>query len=128
MLAELVAEHLDFAGLATYDSDGATGNVGIESLPDKPDTAIGLFSLAGLPADVTTGISRPGLQVIVRGNTLRETMGLVGEIYSFLDGNISLGSPILLLKSTGSQPVPLGNDETGRSRYTFSLSSIFDRG
>lgn len=128
VLAEIVAGHLDEAGLVRYDPDGVTGNVGIESVPDKPDTAVGIFSLPGLPPDVTTGLSRPGLQVIVRGNTLRETMGLVGEIYSFLDGNISLGSPILLLKSTGSQPVPLGNDETGRSRYTFSLSSIFDRG
>lgn len=127
MLAEIVAGHLDEAGLVRYDPDGVTGNVGIESVPDKPDAAVGIFSLPGLPPDVTTGLSRPGLQIIVRANTLRETMDLAGQIFSFLDGNFSLGKPILLLRSTGSQPVPLGIDDTGRSRYTFSLSTIYDR-
>ena len=130
MIVEEIAEYLTSEGLGTFDATGITGDIFIETMPDSPDVAIGLFTTGGLAPDVSTSVSRPRVQLIVRGGRdPREAAALAAQIYEALHGLrsmefISGGTRIMLCSAVQSGAIRLGPDDNGRHEYSINLQLI----
>lgn len=130
MIVEEIAEYLAADGLGTFDPTGIIGDIFIETMPDSPDVAIGLFTTGGLAPDVATSVARPRVQLVVRGGRdPREAALLATAIYEALHGLRSMefvpgGTRIMLASAVQSGPIRLGPDDNGRHEYSINLQFI----
>lgn len=131
MLTAEIAQYLDdTAGLVTFDTTGRTGNCFIETLPDKPNTAVAVYASGGAPGDLATKLDRPSIQLIVRaGSDPRTAAALAQNIYNALHGLhdvtlITSGTRVMLCTGVQSGPVGLGTDSNGRQRYALNFDLL----
>ena len=130
MIITEIAQYLHDNGLGIYSPNGVDGNIFLEFMPDEPDEAICLHSTGGMAADVATPITRPTVQVIVRGNTDSLAVAAIAEsIHDALNNLHSMrftmdGEYILLCQCRQSEPTHVGVDENGRHEYSINLALI----
>lgn len=126
-----VAEHLDEAGLATFDETGLTGNVFINEVPadDAPDdlVTISLFPTGGARGDFNLAYDRPSFQVRTRGG--RDPRPAIDKLQAIYDdlharGDQSFGDYWLhRLEGLQSQPVTIGMDENRRHEFVINFEA-----
>ncbi|MCL5105669.1 MAG: minor capsid protein [Armatimonadetes bacterium] len=130
MIVEEIAQYLQSLEIGTFDPAGVIGDIFIETMPDTPDTCIGLYTTAGMPPDTKTSISRPSVQIIVRGSRdPRTASSLATRIQEALHGLHSMtfipdGSRVMLCSARNSEPVSLGRDDNQRHEYSINLQLI----
>lgn len=138
MKAAALARHLAELGLGTYEGAGAGPPVFLcdaTGMPDKPDIAIGIFTLPSFPrSEPTIPYELPELQVQVRhpgfdGARSRPGSELTDSIRRALDGTDNTvwaastedELSVLWCIANSSGPIPLGPDITGRPRWSVSF-------
>lgn len=115
---------------AELDDSGITGNVFMDILPEKPDTAFCVRSTGGDPADVKLGYDFPTIHIIVRATRdPRESYALALAVYDTFHGLhgaeiVAGGTYVVGCEGIQSEPVSIGPDKNGRFRY--SLNFEFD--
>lgn len=130
MLVAEIAEYLDGLGLVSFDAAGVNGNTFIETLPDTPDVAVGIFSSSGPAADVSTSVRRPGVQLLVRGDRDPRTAEAQAQlIWDALHGLHTTafvvgGTRVMLCAGRQSAPIRLGPDVNGRHVYSLNFQLI----
>lgn len=128
IIAEL-AQYIHDNQLGVYDPDGATGNIYLELMPEAPDDAIAVYSTGGMSADVTTSVSRPAAQILVRGAGGPIVVGAIAwAIHRLFDNltsvRLSGGTRVMLCQCRQSEPISLGPDENDRQQYSINLMMI----
>lgn len=131
MILDGIGEYLEQEIDALTFSEAAGGNVFVDTLPQAPDTAVGIYYTGGAEASSKDPEDLPNVQIIVRGTADPRTgLGLWHEIYSVLHGlrNVTLpdGEVIIYCLAIQSAPVPIGPDEKQRRRYSMNLRCMID--
>lgn len=129
MLAVEVAKRLaaNIADLDYSESDPSANNIGVGSMPDSPDLAIGIWPTGGPESSTKSGYDMRGLQVRTRGPRSDATTGydLGEEIYDDLHGmkyvTLTGGTLVVYCAATQPEPVSIGEDESGRHEYTLNF-------
>lgn len=138
MIVEEIAKYLHDSNFGIYDPDGTSsngeGNIFLEDMPDvqdsESDIAIGLFSSGGQTPDIMTSISRPAVQIIVRGGRdSSDASSLAEQIHNDLHGKTTFyftpgGTRIMQCACRQSEPIRLGADEQGRMEFSINLMLI----
>lgn len=130
LVIEQIAHYLHAEALGTFDPDGTGGNIFIETMPDTPDEAIGLYSTGGLAPDIATSVARPGAQIIVRGSrdprlAAAKALAIQGALHGMHSTEfVSDETRIMLCAARQSEPIALGPDENGRHEYSINLLLI----
>ena len=125
-----IARYLDAAGLGTFDETGPSGDIYVDHMPDTVDSGICVYASGGPPPDVSTSVSRPAVQIIVRGNrSAQEARATAASILAALHGLhdttfITGGTRVMLCAARQSEPIPLGRDENGRGQYSINFQLI----
>lgn len=123
-LLDGIARHLDAAGLVTYDPDGITGSLFIESTPPTDGTAVVLTEYDdGTEPDSKLPYDEPRFQVKVRGDLdPRTSKNLCKQIRSELHGLGPLalpnGTELILAVALQPGPASLGPDENRRHSHS----------
>ncbi|MFI1191541.1 minor capsid protein [Streptomyces californicus] len=120
-----VAQLLAARGLVTYDPDGTTGDLFIETMPPAPDAAVALWLYDGEAPDTLNAYDRPRLQVRVRGGPdPRVSRRRCRAIYSALHGLAGVELPDgtwLVLAAARATPAPMGPDSSGRHEHVVNF-------
>jgi hypothetical protein len=120
-----IARLLAARGLATYDPDGVTGDLFVETMPPAPDAAVGLWLYDGEAPDPLNAYDRPRLQVRVRGGPdPRASRRRCWAIYSALHGLAGTALPDgtwLVLCVARATPAPMGPDSNGRHEHVVNF-------
>lgn len=127
MLAAQLAQYLDDEGVGVFDETGATGNIFIETLPDSPDEAIGIYSTGGPTPEGRHPYDNQTLQIIVRGTQdPRTAQATAQQIYdllhtfrdaAFVDGGVW----VVGCHAMQSGPAHIGQDESRRHEYSLNI-------
>lgn len=121
-----VAQFLHNQNVGIFTPTTATGNIFIETKPDKPDIAICLFTTAGLPDAELFPEDALGFQVIIRGNfDASIAFSLAAAVYDKLHGFrkgklITTGTYIISIMGLQT-PVSIGKDEKKRQEYSINF-------
>jgi hypothetical protein len=115
-----LAQYLDAQEAAvTWDEEGTTGNVFLETLPPLPDVAV-MLELDGGPS---MPYEMQGVQLTVRGDG-----ALAQRLYNLLeemDGvTLADGTYVVGCIPVQGAPVHIGADESGRHEYTINLHAV----
>lgn len=118
----LAAQH---AGL-DWDDAGVTGNLFVDTMPQTPDTAVGLFGYGGPEADGKLGYDTPSVQARVRGGPdPRTSRALAQDIYNLLHGlgitTLPDGTLLISCEAIQSSPQALGVDGNGRHEHVLNF-------
>ena len=130
MITAELAQYIHDQGYGVWDPTGPNGNIFVENMPDTADNAIALISSGGSPPDVGGLVSRPTIQVLVRGNrSADETFTLAAAILAQLHGHhdtrlVVGGTRIMLCRARQSEPIFLGRDANGRFDYSINFQLI----
>jgi len=128
-LTQQVAHYLDDNSIGVFDESGATGDIFIATMPDKPDEAIAIYPTGGYKAEGTR-LSRAGLPtvtILVRGDRDPRTAEDRAQlIYDLLEGFhadsfVSGGYYIIDCRGIQSGPNHIGQDENLRHRYSLNF-------
>lgn len=125
-LLDGLLQHLDTAGLLTYDPDGVTGDAFSDIMPAAPDEAVALALYGGAPVDSKLPYDEPSLQVRTRGGAdPRVARTRAWAIYGELNGLARAALPDgtwLVLCTANQTPQTLGQDDLGRTEYVCNFS------
>lgn len=93
------------------------------------DEAATITISAGSPADVNTGVSRPAVQILVRGKPrdFGNTEAKALEIYSSMANKKNQeigGRSVVVIKPNGSSPFFIGSDENDRPIFSQNYSLV----
>lgn len=129
MIIVEIAQYIDSQGLGSFEPDTTTGDVYLEYMPDTPDDAVCVYSTGGAPADVSTSVTRPSAQIIVRGVDLQTTMERAESIFAAFNNLhdtefTSGGTRVMLCRCRQSEAAYLAPDDNGRHEYTINLELI----
>ncbi|MFI1942060.1 minor capsid protein [Streptomyces purpureus] len=122
-LLDSIARYLAERDIVTYDPDGITGDVFLESMPSRPGVAVVLTVYDDrVEPDSLLGYDEPRMQVRVRGDAdPRTSRRLCARIRSALHGlgPVTLPGGVELILSVCLQgaPASLGVDENGRHEH-----------
>lgn len=119
MIAEQLAIYLD--GLLAeliYDPAGATGNVFVHYMPEKPDTAVAITPYGGVEPDSGLGYDEYTVQFRVRGDVDPNTADvLIQKLYYQLEGSehVVLNDGTRMISAIAlTPPNSLGEDDLRR--------------
>lgn len=129
--AETLAIDAHEANLATYDTEGADGNVFVELVPDTPDLAVSIVSFGGTH-DFAVGETVTEFQVRVRGeagNPMAAQQLALGLGHHWRTNGF--GAPSVWAEGTDAEatviyaqptvPYLMGWDENGRPEFVFRI-------
>lgn len=136
MIAVAVAKRLDlvFTDL-TYAAIGTTGgNVFVDWMPNTPDIAVAVMTLAGRPQLSKLPHDLPGIQIIVRGEPSKSlaafamAAAVYGELQCLDLTTLDSGGAheVFVIGCTADQsgPVSIGRDELQRPEYSLNFSLV----
>ena len=125
MILSEIAEYLQDMSLGLFDPVGISGNIFIFTIPDKPDTAIALYSRGGSAADTKLGYDPLSIEIIVRGKNAIPTNELAQNIYNTLHGfhnNSFIKDGVWVISCIGDQAGPNYIQKDENKRFEFSLN------
>ncbi|RZD85282.1 minor capsid protein [Streptomyces albidoflavus] len=124
-LLDGLARYLHGLGLVTYDPDGLTGDLYVETMPPAPDQAVALALYEGAPPQARDDADTPRLQVRVRGTAdPRVSRARCTALYRALHGLAGVELPDgthLALAAARGTPAPMGTDNAGRHEHVVNL-------
>lgn len=105
--------------IRTYIAQTISEVIYLDFMPPDPDTAICLYSTAGLSPDYKHNYSTPGVQVLVRDNNALIAKELAHNIYSLLHGlgSKQIGNSYIIRFYALQDPYSLGRDANNRAQY-----------
>lgn len=130
MIAVEIAQYLHAQGHGTWDPTGPTGDIYIDEIPDTADSGMSIRASGGPGPDANSLVSRPAVQIIVRGSrSAKETGDLAAAVMTSLHGLhdtvfVAGGTRVMLCTARQSEPIPLGRDENQRYEYSMNFQLI----
>lgn len=131
MLAVAVARHLHTEGLAALDETGATGDLFVAHMPNKPDAAVCVMPTGGIAQRTRHPIDIPTIQILIRGapHDARTPLQRADAIYAALaaldNALLDPGGPdeVWIIGCTPAQsgPIPMGQDELQRPEWSLNF-------
>jgi hypothetical protein len=130
-LSEQIAWFLHDNGFGMYDKDGVAGSIFLNTIPDQPDEAIGIFTTGGPGADPNGVYGRSAIQLLIRSipNDPRagesKAMAVVNSLHGFNSDFLAGGGSYIIdttAQQTGANNI--GADENNRVEY--SQNFIFE--
>jgi hypothetical protein len=117
-----IAVYLAAQGLGIIEKNLFKG-----SMPDKPDSCIGVFEYSGSPPDLAhdgAEIENPGLQIRVRDKSYATGRTKIESIIRALhpSTNITMGTTFYLSITVNQSPIPLGSDQNGRQEWSVNFT------
>ena len=124
-MLEGIARYLDDKGIVTFDPNGISGDIFMETMPPQPRDAVALMSTGGDEPLVRHPFDTRKFQVLVRGGAdPRPPLARAEAIYDALQGlaGVTLpdGTYVVAIGAVQAGPIRLGPDENGR--HMFSLN------
>lgn len=113
------------SGLGTFDETGTTGNIFIETIPNKPDEAIAIFSTGGTAADPKNEYVKGSYQILIR--TIRDdpragsttAQQIIDLLNGFNSDYLTAGGHwIFDCQSIQTIPSNIGRDENNRFEFS----------
>jgi hypothetical protein len=130
-MTEQIAEFLEQNGFGTFDKDGISGNIFINSLPDKPNEAMAVYSTGGPTSDPFGTYGRASIQLIIRSipNDPRvtevKTRQIIESLHGFNSNFLAFGGHrIYDISAQQSEPNNIGPDQ--KNRFEFSQNFIIE--
>lgn len=128
LIHEQVALFLDSQNVGTYDVDGDTGDIYINTLPDTIDNVVSIFLRGGGtrdPKGTDYSYSIASVQVIVRNRSKHAGLEKASQILNLLHGHTgtltSGGNSILDITSLQGEPADIGMDEATRHEWSINI-------
>jgi len=124
-MLEGIARYLHDKGIVTFDPNGISGDIFMETMPQQPRDAVALMSTGGDEPLVRHPFDTRKFQVLVRGGAdPRPPLARAEAIYDALQGlaGVTLpdGTYVVAIGAVQAGPIRLGPDENGR--HMFSLN------
>src|SRR5690606_27769193 len=124
-MLEGIARYLDDKGIVTFDPNGISGDIFMQTMPPQPRDAVALMSTGGDEPLVRHPFDTRRFQVLVRGGAdPRPPLARAEAIYDALQGlagrTLSDGTYVVAIGAVQAGPIRLGPDENGR--HMFSLN------
>lgn len=126
MILDGLARYLSGRGIGlTWDDTGVAGNLFVDTMPQTPDTAVGLFGYGGPEPDARLGYDTPSVQARVRGGPdPRTSRALAQQIYDELHGlgitTLPDGTLLISCEALQSGPQSIGVDGNGRHEHVLN--------
>jgi hypothetical protein len=124
-LLDGLARHLHNLGLVTFDDTGTSGDTFIETMPQTPDQAVGLFGYGGPEMPAHQPYDMPSVQIRVRGTAdPRVSRDRLQSIYEQLHGlhHVTLPDGTYLVDCVGIQSSPQALGVDGNNRHSHVIN------
>lgn len=131
LLTKQIAIFLSNFGIGRFEEGGTGGNIFINSLPDQPNEAIGIFGTGGPMIDPRNEYAGRAIQVLIRtvpndprpGERLAQAV--IDRLKGFNSGYLAAGGNwIVDIAAQQDGPNNIGQDENGR--YEFSQNFLIE--
>lgn len=124
-MSKQLALFLQTKGFGTFNESGVGGNIFINTLPDQPDAAVGIFTTGGPGSDRLNRYGKDALQILIRTVPYDPRVGetKARQIIESLNGYnsgflVNGGDYIVDVEAVQSGPSGIGKDAKNRFEYS----------